>query len=327
MEQPTFQQSHHTELITANLSAAISDYISDKTNSCSVFSSHLFFNKVRTASWLGVGDISVLIRWGTGTSTVCAEHYSAPRAALHSSPVITEVKNLLLCHLKAQEQPQSHWGWPAAPALLTGSERQQRPGGGSAHAPAGQVTNKETQGQGFRGTVGARHVLGMENYKTDLGYSDRKGVMQEDWDSYKYRQKAGATGANHPQYISNAQEQPWVNSNNSWVWHFSDNWRHDCCLIKAVFLYHITIAECKTYTTAGVILAQVVAVFNSQGTHTLHTGFPSQVHKGMVWQWHQPGNNNCLQNLLLLIPKEIRNCLRSSNGTITPRKGSCDVAL
>lgn len=104
---------------------------------------------------------------------------------------------------------------------------------------------------------------------------------------------------------------------------------HECCLIKAVFffLYHITIAECKTYTAAGVIPAQVVAVFNSQGTHTLHTGFPSQVHKVMVWQWHQPGNNNCLPNLLLLIPKEIRICLRSSNGTITPRKGSCDVAL
>lgn len=84
MEQPTFQQSHHTELITANLSAATSDYISDKTNSCSVSSSHLFFNKVRTASQLRVCYISVVTRWETGTSTVCAEHTApAPRLPEH----------------------------------------------------------------------------------------------------------------------------------------------------------------------------------------------------------------------------------------------------
>lgn len=45
---PTFQQSHHIELITANLAVVISGYISDKTNSCSVSLLHLFFNKVRT---------------------------------------------------------------------------------------------------------------------------------------------------------------------------------------------------------------------------------------------------------------------------------------
>lgn len=113
MEQPTFQQSHHTELITANLSAAISDYRSDKTDSCSVFSSHLFFNKVRTASSLRLGDNRVLIWWGTGTSSVCAEH-TAPRAD-GSTPVQQP------CHEKGDKSapvPPEPLGTAAEPVRL-----------------------------------------------------------------------------------------------------------------------------------------------------------------------------------------------------------------
>lgn len=147
MEQPTFQQSHHTELITANLSAAISDHRSDKTSSCSVFSSHLLFNKVRTASSLRLASISVFIWWGTGTSSVCAEHPSAPRAD-GSTPVQQP------CHGKG-EKPA-----PLAPELLARAAEPMRLGStpSSAHsirkasAAHGEVTNRQDKWQGDTGT-------------------------------------------------------------------------------------------------------------------------------------------------------------------------------
>lgn len=91
MKQPTFQQSHCTELITENLSGLISAYISNKTNSCYISLTHLlvclFFNKLGAVSQLR----ALPLFWFSALCTV-AEPFVLRACLFLSSSTITAVK-------------------------------------------------------------------------------------------------------------------------------------------------------------------------------------------------------------------------------------------
>lgn len=83
---------------------------------------------------------------------------------------------------------------------------------GTAHLQAGQVTNKETQGQDFREALQGQGVcLEWKNTKLILAIQRENGekkLHKRIEISTEIDKKADATGVNHSQHISSAQEQP-----------------------------------------------------------------------------------------------------------------------